>query len=225
VPVTDPDAPVDLSLIYRESRARLTELLGGVDDAKAVPVPCCPAWSAHDVLCHLVAVAEDILAGALTGPPPDDVTAAQVARRADKATGAVLNEWTAVGPQVDELLAATPVWPLAVDALTHEHDVRGAVGDRGARDDQAVQISAYWLLRRLDPPVALAIECDPDRIDVGPEGDAPGLQLTTDSFEAFRFRLGRRSRGQLAAMRWSGDPGPVLDRLTIFGPSLVDINE
>ena len=115
--MTDPNVPVDLSSIYRESRTRLAEVIGSVDDPKAVPVPCCPGWSVHDVLCHLVAVADDVLAGTLTGPPTDEETAEQVARRAGRPTAAVLDEWATVGPAIDELLAGAAVWPLALDVL------------------------------------------------------------------------------------------------------------
>jgi hypothetical protein len=37
--------------------------------------------------------------------------------------------------------------------------------------------------------------------------------------------MGRRSRDQLAALDWSGDPAPVLDHLVIFGPARTDIVE
>ena len=51
------------------------------------------------------------------------------------------------------------------------------------------------------------------------------LGLTTTRYEAFRWRMGRRSRGQLAALDWSGDPAPVLDHLVVFGPAGADIIE
>lgn len=56
-------------------------------------------------------------------------------------------------------------------------------------------------------------------------GAGPELALSTTRFEAFRWRLGRRSRAQLATLAWSGNPAPVLDHLTIFGPSPHDIAE
>jgi hypothetical protein len=49
--------------------------------------------------------------------------------------------------------------------------------------------------------------------------------LRTTSWEAFRWRLGRRSRAQLAAMDWSADPSEFLDQLCIFGPATVDVIE
>lgn len=224
--VTQPEQRVDLAAIYRHSRLRLTEVVAGVDDPKDVAVPCCPGWSVHDVLSHLVAGAEDVLAGRLTGPPDDQQTASQVARRADVPTGAVLKEWGRFGPDIEALLERAEIWPLAIDVLTHEHDVRGAIGDKGARSDPAVKITAAGLLRRLNPPVALVVQCEDDRISVGPQDDGPPLELSTDAFEAFRFRMGRRSRRQLAAMRWSGgDPEATIDHLTIFGPSPLDIAE
>ena len=49
--------------------------------------------------------------------------------------------------------------------------------------------------------------------------------LRTDRFAAFRWRLGRRSRRQLAGPRLDGDPAPVLDHLVVFGPAATDIDE
>jgi hypothetical protein len=51
------------------------------------------------------------------------------------------------------------------------------------------------------------------------------LGLETTPFEAFRFRLGRRSRSQLENMTWRGDPSPVIDEMTIFGPEPYDLVE
>jgi hypothetical protein len=57
-----------------------------------------------------------------------------------------------------------------------------------------------------------------------PTTDEP-VVLTTSVFELFRWRMGRRSRAQMAAMDWSGDPAPFLDHLAVFGPSPLDIVE
>jgi len=51
------------------------------------------------------------------------------------------------------------------------------------------------------------------------------LMVTTSRFEAFRWRMGRRSRSQIAALAWSADPAPVLDHLAVFGPADRDVIE
>jgi hypothetical protein len=51
------------------------------------------------------------------------------------------------------------------------------------------------------------------------------LVLRTTRFEAFRWRLGRRSRSQVLDLDWSADPGFVIDELFVFGPSPSDILE
>ena len=58
----------------------------------------------------------------------------------------------------------------------------------------------------------------------GPD-DKPEIALRTTRFEALRWRTGRRSRAQLAAMDWSNDPTPVLDHLYLFGPANADLVE
>ena len=57
------------------------------------------------------------------------------------------------------------------------------------------------------------------------DSDLGAAVLHTDPFEFFRLRLGRRSTEQVIAMRWTGDPGDVLDRLFVFGPNAQPIIE
>jgi uncharacterized protein (TIGR03083 family) len=216
---------VDLSAIYREARVSLTSLVLQVPDAKTVPVPACPGWSVHDVLSHLVAVADDVEAGRLTGPPDDQQTASQVARRADVPTETVLREWETRSEFMERLLARATVWPAALDVLSHEHDVRGALDRSGRRDDPSVAASARWLLERLNPPVTMTVHCGDFTVVRGPEVADHVLELTTVPFETLPFRLGRRSRSQMADMAWMGDPEPVLNHLAIFGPSPCPIDE
>ena len=188
------------------------------------PVPACPAWSVRGVVAHLTAVAEDVLEGRLTGPPSDEQTAAQVARFRDRDLSEILSRWNELAPSFEEMIDGFQVWPAVLDVASHEQDIRGAVGEAGARDSDVICIGADRLLTWLEPSVPLRIEVEDAWWDVGPEGDEK-VVLRTDRFEAFRWRLGRRSRAQLTAMDWTGDPSRILDDLVIFGPAAADINE
>jgi hypothetical protein len=82
------------------------------------------------------------------------------------------------------------------------------------------------MLKGLNVPRPLIVETEQREVRVGPTGDADDPdRLITSDFEAFRWRLGRRSRQQLAAMRWSADPAPYVDSLCIFGPAQRDLVE
>ena len=87
-----------------------------------------------------------------------------------------------------------------------------------------VRLGADRLLTWLRPPVPLRVEVEDESFELGPEGEA-ALVLRTRRFEALRWRMGRRSRPQLADLDWAGDPAPVLDHLVVFGPSPADIIE
>jgi uncharacterized protein (TIGR03083 family) len=215
----------DLARMYRETRERLTALVAGLDEMDlGVPVPACPGWSVADVIGHLAAIPEDALAGRLTGPPSEEETAAQVARFRGRPMAQTLAGWTELAPRFEEVVAAFKVWPAVIDVASHEQDIRGAVGRPGARDTEVIREMSGWLLARLSPPVRLHVTVEDTQIQVGPDGE-PVLGLTTTWYEAFRWRMGRRSRGQLAALDWSGDPASVLDHLVIFGPARADITE
>jgi len=215
----------DLARMYRETRERLTALVAGLDQKElGAPVPACPGWSVADVIGHLAAIPEDALAGRLTGPPSEEETAAQVDRFRGRPMAQTLAGWTELAPRFEEVVAAFKVWPAVIDVASHEQDIRGAVGRPGARDTEVIREMSGWLLARLSLPVRLRVTVEDAQIQVGPEGE-PVLGLTTTWYEAFRWRMGRRSRDQLAALDWSGDPAPVLDHLVIFGPARADVIE
>ena len=224
------DAPApDLAQLYRDTRERLTSLVAGLDEqALATPVPACPGWQVQDVVAHLAAIVEDALAGRLTGPPSEEETAVQVARYKGRPMPQTLDGWTAGAPRFEEVISAFDIPPAVIDVASHEQDIRGALGRPGARDCPAVQQMAGWLLQRLRTPVPVWVTVEDAEFRIGPAGggrDKPALGLRTTRFEAFRWRMGRRSRDQLAALDWSGDPAPVLDHLVVFGPARTDIIE
>jgi uncharacterized protein (TIGR03083 family) len=219
---TDPRLVVRL---YHETKDRITGLMTTADDsAKSTAVAACPGWSVRDVVTHLAAVAEDWVRGRLAGPPTDEETAAQIARFAGDDLVEVVAAWTTAAADLDEMAETDGVEPPIGDIISHEHDVRAALGLPGARDSAALWYSSDRLLRILRTPVPLRVSVEDGHYSTGPNGRAE-ITLRTTRFEALRWRTGRRSRAQLAAMDWSGDPTPVLDHLYMFGPADADIVE
>ncbi|MBS2966090.1 maleylpyruvate isomerase family mycothiol-dependent enzyme [Actinocrinis puniceicyclus] len=209
---------------YCSVRLRIRALIDDLpSEAHAAPVPACPGWRVRDVVAHLAATAEDAVAGRLAGVPDEQHTADQVARFRDLALEEVLGRWEAAAPGFERVIAERGIWAGAADIVSHEHDIRGAVGRPGARDSEAVRAVSDWLLR-FKPPVPLTVEVEDARFELGgPPPDA--LTLRTTRWEAVRWRTGRRSRAQMAAMDWSDDPAAVLDHLAVFGPAAHDLIE
>ncbi len=220
-----------LSQLYGDSRARLIALVTGLDERSlAAPVPACPGWRVRDVVAHLTAVGEDVLEGRLTGPPTEEQSAAQVARYEGHPFPELLAHWDELAPSFAATIDGFEVWPAVLDVATHEQDVRGALGATGARDADVVRLGSDRLLTWMRPPVPLRVVVEDGVYDLGLDGVADGdgdeaIVLRTTRFEAFRWRLGRRSRRQLAELEWTGDPSPVLDDLVVFGPAATDVNE
>jgi uncharacterized protein (TIGR03083 family) len=218
------EAP-DLARLYRDARGRIVELVASTPDPTAVPVAACPGWSGRDLVAHLVGVAEDRMAGNMppSGAAPD-WTASQLARTADLSVDALLERWAAIAPSFEAMLTTERWVPGVIDVAAHEHDLRAAVGQPGPRDDDAVRFAAPALLQFLDVPAPLVVRTEDGEVRVGPTDGEPTV-LTTTRFDAFRWRLGRRSRAQMAALDWSADPEPFLDHLVLFGPAEQDVLE
>jgi uncharacterized protein (TIGR03083 family) len=211
--------------LYRSTRLRTQDLLGQLDDDQwGLPVPACPGWDVHAVLAHLVGVIEDSGAGRLNGPPGPGQTADEVARHQDAAPAELLWHWTELAPPFEQVLSSASIWPAFFDVLTHEHDLRGALGVTGERDGADVALATKLLVRSVDLGRPFQVDTGAAVLASGLDGPDP-LVLRASAFEVLRLRMGRRSRAQVLAMDWSDDPGDALDRLFVFGPTETDLME
>lgn len=211
--------------MYQDTQARICALLPDPDDPHwSDEVPACPGWSIRDVVAHLTAVAQDWAARTLSGAPTDEQTAEHIARFAHHSTADLLSAWTAAASELHRSAAADGLHPPLADITCHEHDIRGALGRPGARESAAVWHASDRLIPMLAPPRPLRITVEDGEYVCGPDRGTE-IQLTTTRFEALRWRTGRRSRAQLAAMDWSEDPTPIIEELYLFGPAAVDLME
>jgi uncharacterized protein (TIGR03083 family) len=225
------DTMPDLSEAYRDLRIRVDALLRtATPEQCAVVAPATPEWRVHDVLAHLVGVPADVLAGRLDGVASDAWTEAQVAPRRDLPTVALLDEWSETSPQVEPMIPSFgPVAGQMVgDAVTHEHDIRDAIGAPGARDSTAVHIGSHWMANHMGRfhrdagHGTLRIETDLWSETFG--DDPPAVTLRTSAFEVLRASTGRRSTTQIAAYDWDGPARPEIVVMPIFVPRAEDFD-
>jgi len=140
----------DIPALYASGRACISELVQDLSpEAAATRVPTCPEWTVHDVVSHLTGICADILGGNIGGLASDEWTAAQVRARRDRSIGDVVAEWNEVAPQVEAFAQHFPgragdQW--VTDQTTHEHDIRLALGQSGARESAAVLLGAGFLV-------------------------------------------------------------------------------
>jgi hypothetical protein len=184
------------------------------------PVRACPGWRVHDVLAHLIGIIEDAVEGRISGPPSPEQTAQELERHRDDDPRAMLDAWDAAGPLFEAAISGGDRWPAFLDVLSHEHDVRGALGERGARGGYEIERACDLLLSGASLPCAVTFVLGERAVTVpGPSNAGPPLVVRTTAFEVLRLRLGRRTIEQVRRLDWSGDPEPVLDHLFIFGPA------
>lgn len=218
-----------LAEVYPAVRGRLLQLAESLDEQQlATVVPAAPEWTVRDVYAHLSGVCADFLTGRVEGAPGPQWTAHQVASRKDLPFSGVCREWSDNGPQLDEALRSATsglLFVLPADAWHHEQDLRGALGLTGTpAPEESLAVLTYFakgLRRRWDGLPPLRIVGDTQTWEVG-DGE-PVATLRATDFELARQLVGRRSRAQLEAMDWTGDPTPFLDRLNVFGPPDTDL--
>ena len=214
------------SELYADVRVRISDLVRDLPPALTrTAVPGCPGWTVHDVVAHATGIVADVNAQRLEGATTDPWTQAQVDSRRDTPTHDVLDEWSREAATFEPTLDGIPKAmsrTLLIDLVTHEHDVRGALGLPGGRDSEAYEIArkgyAVGLAKSLEERglPGLRLEAEDWSFDAGPEPRA--TVRAKDSFELFRALAGRRGRGQVLAYDWDGDPEPYLPVLNHFGP-------
>jgi uncharacterized protein (TIGR03083 family) len=204
---------------YRDLRARVSEVIrDATADAFDGPSPATPEWRVHDVLSHLVGVTDDVVNGRLEGVASDPWTAAQVDARRTRTAEELLDEWEANAPQFEAVLDAAPpemIGQALFDAVTHEHDIRCALHEPGARGSDAFEIAWEWLIgarsRFGGEPVMFVTEHGEVVAGTG----EPSYRVEAPRFELFRATVGRRSADEIARYTWHPEPNP---KLLLAGP-------
>ncbi len=205
---------------YRFVQRRVTELLREHGGDGETAVPACPEWNVRQALAHLCGAAEDVAALNLDGVGTDPWTAAQVDRHEGDSVEQLLDLWEEATGQVASLLPHAPAISanqLVFDAVTHEHDIRGALAVPGATSgDLPLLVALGFMTPSLDALIrtrsfpSLRLETDDGTWQLGDPSTAPSqLTLRVSPFDAVRMLGGRRSLGQLRAATWGGDPEPL----------------
>jgi uncharacterized protein (TIGR03083 family) len=209
----------ELGEAYRGVRLRMNDLVRDADpEALRTIAPATPAWTVHDLVAHVTGVVVDITEGRLEGVATDPWTARQVDARREQDTLDVLDEWNHYAPTIEDGMDqyGPAAFTLLADTVTHEHDVRGALGTPGARDSDAMQLWWNALTRSRPgpddvtvPALELVVESGTVVIGDGP----PVATLETTRFELLRAATGRRSLDQIRAYvrRGAFEPTVLVD--------------
>jgi uncharacterized protein (TIGR03083 family) len=219
--------------LYDSGRARVAALVGGLpDDELARPVPATPEWTVKDLVGHLAGAASDLTSGRVDDVCSPASTGRQVQERRTRPLASVLDEWESVAPALEMVMASAPKAVgrrLVCDVACHEHDLRGALERPSARQtdtvDFALQAGIGQVHLRLGRAGSNGLRLVAGSTEwlIGP-GD-PAATLTVEPFELFRLLYGRRSRPQMAALAWVGDPTGYVEHLALFEPATTDLTE
>lgn len=168
----------------------------------------------------------------------DEFADGQVARRQGQGPADAIDEWSAAEPRVLQSLSPDAARPLpfgfdvvlVTDLCVHCDDVALALGqDPPGRSSAAgkVALAGYcfglaYRLEALDLP-ALILRYDGKERRLG--DNAVGASVSADRFELLRVVAGRRSRSQILALDWGGDPQPYLELLPAYGEREAPLNE
>ena len=180
----------EVSAAYVELRERVVRLLRSLpEDADEIVVPHCPLWTVAELASHLMGVNDDIVNGRLEGVATDEWTQAQVERHRGKSLHNIADEFEALAERFDPLLPHIPAMArsqMTMDAVTHEHDLRHAVGHPGARDSRAVKAGVGWIREWI--------------AQRNVAGSEPLLETGISDFDLLRSFTGRRSERQVSAL-------------------------
>lgn len=213
-------------VLYRQSQGRILSL---VNNSNAeFPVHACPGWSVRDTVAHLLGTLTDLIAGKIEESASDDWSAGHIERTQGRSISDLAAEWHVranTTPGIFERYGAL----LVADLITHEFDIKHAIGNTQGRDLQEVRTVALFYLNALDQAwredgvAPLRVLTGTSALDIG--GENPNVSVEMDWWEIGRVISGRRSIGQVKALAWSGDPAPWLDHLFVFGPRETDLVE
>lgn len=188
--------PIDqVAISYVALRARVIDLLRSTPESSGnILVPCTPEWTIRQLAAHLVGVPEDVLAGRMEGVTTDAWTHAQVERYGDLTLTELADLFESSAPKIDAIIHNFPqpiISQFVMDAVTHEQDMRSALGVPGGRDSKAIEVGVGFFLNLFeanDPPLFDAL-----------------LNTRVSQWDVLRSVTGRRTVEQMNALGLDGE--------------------
>ena len=184
-----------VAVSYIALRARVIDLLRSTPESSAnIMVPCTPEWTVRQLAAHLVGVPEDVLAGRMEGVTTDAWTQAQVDLYGHLTLSELADLFEASAPKIDAIIHNFPqpiISQFVMDAVTHEQDMRSALGMPGGRDSKAVEVGVGFFLNLFednDPPLFDAL-----------------LNTRVSQWDVLRSLTGRRTVGQMNSLGLDGE--------------------
>ncbi len=218
----------DPAALYADTRAKAIAVFRSLSEAECVaPVPLTPAWRVIDVAAHVCGIVDDVVNQNTDGLGTDAWTEAQVEKRQGHTIGEICDEWMGYAPQLDAMIAGNQFFGVRItgDLIIHLHDVQQALGLDIDRDDLATRAAAHRYAptlqeRALDQMgLGIRIELTDGDTYEAPTDAASQIRLRATSYDFLRSVTGRRSRNQVEALDWDGDPAALLDTAwNTYGP-------
>lgn len=188
--------------------------------------PLTPSWRVRDVLAHLVGVSEDIMSGRFPGDDMDAWTADHVERARGDSVADLAARWDSTGIEegFNEMFAQ-----MLFDQISHEYDIRYALGVLGDHDTPGIRLTLTFAKRMMRGQRASTLFLDDEvYVACGSDENAEEITLRATHFEYLRAATGRRSEDQVLAMDWTGDVSYVRQQLFghgFFTPAAFDVVE
>jgi len=184
-----------VAVSYIALRARVIDLLRSTPESSGnIVVPCTPEWTIRQLAAHLVGVPEDVLAGRMEGVASDAWTHAQVERYGDLTLTELADLFESSAPKIDAIIHNFPqpiISQFVMDAVTHEQDMRSALGVPGGRDSKAVEVGVGFFLNLIEVS-------DPPLFDVL-------VNTFASKWDVLRSLTGRRTVEQMNALGLDGE--------------------
>ena len=211
----------DLLEPYLQTRGRMCAVLADASaDDLARTVPACPAWSAKDLVAHVVSMPAALGSGRMPDGDIGEWLQRLVEERRGQDAETLVTEWLALDDAIAVLLGGT-AGLLYPDLAVHEHDLRGALG----RPDHAALTVDTMMPRTLAAFANPLRDAGLGAIEVRNGGrtwtshDAdPGWVLLVDPWEAVRALNSRRTVDELLALPGEGDARPYVPVLDAHLP-------
>ena len=188
--------PIDqVAISYVALRARVIDLLRSTPESSGnIMVPSTPEWTIRQLAAHLVGVPEDVLAGRMEGVTTDAWTHAQVERYGQLTLTELADLFESSAPKIDAIIHNFPqpiISQFVMDAVTHEQDLRSALGVPGGRDSKAIEVGVGFFLNLFetnDPPLFDAL-----------------VNTRIGQWDVLRSLTGRRTVEQMNALGLDGE--------------------